>query len=132
MKKIIALLLIGAIAIIAHPKTSEAFPQFKTGFAKKYTKKGTAYGDAVKKAGCKVCHFGKKKADRNDYGAAIAKIVDGKKWKAAYKADKAKAMKEFEAVLDKVAKMKGAQGKTYGELIKAEKLPGVDKKAKED
>ena len=41
MKKIIALLLIGAIAIIAHPKTSEAFPQFKTGFAKKYTKKGT-------------------------------------------------------------------------------------------
>lgn len=97
-----------------------------------------AYPDLVKKLGkakvnCTVCHPSKsknKKKDRNNFGVAFAKAlmskdVAGKK----NEKDKDKLKKALAAV----AKEKSAtKGKTFGDLIKDGKMPGVDKTAKMD
>lgn len=68
-----------------------------------------------KKLECTVCH-GKTKKKRNDYGQALAKALPQKKEKDADKIKKA---------LEKIAKEDSStNGKTFGDLIKADKLPG--------
>ena len=99
----------------------------------------TANPDLVKKLGktkvsCTVCHPTKsknKKKDRNNFGVAFAKAltskdVGGKK----NEKDKDKLKKALEAV---VKGKSATKGKTFGDLIKDGKMPGVDKAAtKED
>ena len=127
MKQLGALLVVGALAFVLNPKMVDAFPQLKAAFGKRYAKVGKEYEVKVKKAGCKVCHSGNKKANRNDYGAAIDLFLNGKAWKKQYKVGKAKALKQFEEIMAKVEKLKGVQKKSFGELIKDGELPGVDK-----
>ncbi len=86
----------------------------------------------AKKAKCNVCHYGKKKKNRNDYGETLRKIFAKNKKKKNEK--DAKIIKE---VLKKAAKKKSSvKGKTFGDLIKEGKLPGTapkkDEKKKED
>jgi hypothetical protein len=82
---------------------------------------------------CNVCHVkGKAKKLRNEYGDKLSDLLDVKK-------DKNNVEKIKES-LTKVAAVKSSQGPTYGELLKAGKLPveeevavrASDKQAKAD
>lgn len=73
----------------------------------------TGEGDA--KTACAICHPGKSKKERNDYGKALSKLVT--------KADKDDAKKIADSV-KAIESEKNAAGKTFGELIKAGMLPG--------
>jgi cytochrome c2 len=88
----------------------------------------TTYEDLAKKHGkngklsCAVCHPTKDKKERNNYGAALGKVI-GKK----NESDEAK----IKEALVKVAKEKSAtEGKTFGDLIEAGELPGTKDVAK--
>lgn len=103
--------------------------EFKEGFDSKYIKdlneptitaEEKALAAAAKGAGCSVCHVkGEEKKVRNTYGAALAKILT--------KAD-TKNAKKIQDALDTVAGEKSdpnnPDSATFGELIKAGKLPG--------
>jgi hypothetical protein len=68
---------------------------------------------------CGVCHVGASKKNRNDYGKAIVKALDGKK-----------AVKDKDAIVDVLktaAKEKNSDGKTYGDLLDAGELPATKK-----
>ncbi len=106
-------LLLGTILLTSTHK-AEARPNYLKAFAGKY--KGLAA--QAKKVKCGVCHFGKSKKNRNDYGKAVAKGT-GKKQKKSDIIDKA---------FTKAESMKNAKGMTFGELIKAGKLPGTPPK----
>ena len=68
----------------------------------------------AKKVKCNVCHYGKKKKDRNDYGLALSKIFAKNKKK---KNEKDKEI--INEVLKKVLKKKSSvKDKTFGDLIK--------------
>ncbi|MEK6236337.1 MAG: hypothetical protein N2C14_16645 [Planctomycetales bacterium] len=65
---------------------------------------------------CKVCHGAKKKM-RNAYGEAVGKALGAKKVKDTAKISEA---------LKKAAEAKsGVEGKTFGDLLKAGKLPAA-------
>lgn len=82
------------------------------------------------KTKCDVCH--KPMADKkakghglNDYGQAVHKHLKHKEFMALHKEKKsAEAMKLFQDAWEKAAAEKNADGQTFGELIKAGKLPG--------
>jgi hypothetical protein len=82
-----------------------------------------ALADAAKTAKCNVCHYGDAKKNRNDYGEAMVKALAGKKNLKEGDEGIMKALKEIEA-------SKGSEGKAFGELIKAGKLPGKEPAAK--
>jgi cytochrome c2 len=99
------------ILLSAVANRAEARPMYLKAFAGKY--------DALKaeatKQKCNVCHFGKTKKNRNDFGSALMKHT-GKNQKS---------MKDIEAALVKTESEKNAKGVTFGSLIKAGKLPGA-------
>ena len=69
------------------------------------------------KSRCTVCHYGKSKKKRNDYGVSLTKHLGKKKIK-----DKDKIKEAFK----KAEKDKSAtKGKTFGDLLKDKKLPGT-------
>lgn len=69
---------------------------------------------------CGVCHGPGSKKNRNDYGKAILKALDGKK--NLKKTDKDKSV--FEDALKTAADQKsGTEGKTFGDLLNADELP---------
>jgi len=73
--------------------------------------------EAAKEAKCGVCHpVSDDKKVRNDYGQAFGKNVGMKNQKDAAKIEEALTAAEGE---------KNAAGQTFGELIKAGKLPGT-------
>jgi hypothetical protein len=106
-----------AIMFAAGPRQAEARPTFPGVLVKQYP----ALKDLVKKTKCAVCHptvDNKKKKKRNNYGKALAKAI-GK----ANQKDKAKVA----AAMTKIEKEKSAtKDMTFGDLIKAGKLPGVN------
>jgi cytochrome c553 len=104
--------------LFAGQNSAEARPGYLKAFMAKYD----GLAAAAKKAKCGVCHPVKSKKMRNDYGAALGKLT-GKNQKDAAKIAEA---------LGKNEKGKSAtEGKTFGDLIKAGKLPGGTKVAKE-
>jgi hypothetical protein len=107
--------LIAAIAMavsLAGSNRADARPGYLKAFASKYSKLAAQ----AKKAKCGVCHYGKSKKNRNDYGKALSKHT-GKNQKDAAKVAEA---------LDATAKEKNAKGVTFGSLIEAGKLPGTN------
>ncbi len=114
--------------------TAEADPAFRAEFIAKYVKpdskdaKEKAFAEACEKARCYVCHVGASRKNRNVYGQALAKLLK----RETDRQDK----KKIQAALDKVATMKAKPGDpkspTFGDLIKAGKLPGGEPKEKED
>lgn len=80
----------------------------------------TDFAKAVLEAKCYLCHQGKKsKKNRNCYGQEMSKLLDAKKDK--------KDKEKIAAAIQKVAKLhtdpKDEKSPTYGDLIKAGKLP---------
>lgn len=95
--------------------SAEARPQYFKAFAKKYTNLKAK----VKKTKCFTCHQktddGKRSKKKNEYGAALTKLV-GKK--------NQKDPEAIEKALTTAESKKNAKGVTFGSLIKAGKLPG--------
>ncbi len=136
MKKVVLIVYCGALilGIVLNHKHAFAVAQFKKEFDEKYVKKDSnvaaekGFAEAVTTAKCLVCHgknaAGKEdKKVRNAYGKALNKLLTKKD-----KDDKEK----IRAALEKVAGEKSDPSKpdspTFGELIKAGKLPGGEVK----
>jgi len=122
IQKLVLTFVIGAFAIGGLAQPAQAIKQFSVEFMKLYKvdKKDEDPSDFVKavlEAKCYTCHQGKKKKNRNPYGAELSKLLDNKK-----------NPKKIIEALEKVAKMhtiaKDEKSPTYGDLIKAGKLPG--------
>ena len=113
--------LVLAIAFVAATE-ADARPQYQKAFLSKY-KKVTA----AKKAKCNVCHRKKKAGEkgkpRNDYGVALQKSIPKKNCKVVAKI--VAALTKTEKV--KVSKDK-KEKKTYGDRLKAGKLPATPAK----
>ncbi len=105
---------------------------FKKEFEAKYVKKDPttdaekALAAAVTKVKCNVCHVGKNKKARNEYGKALDHLLDKKK--------DAKNKAKIQSALDEVANMKSDPkddtSPSFGELIQEGKLPGGEESAK--
>jgi tRNA nucleotidyltransferase/poly(A) polymerase len=126
MQKMMVMLVVSALAVGGLARPALAIKQFSDEFMKLYDvdKKAENKSDlakAVLEAKCYTCHQGKKsKKNRNRYGAELSKLLDKKK--------DAKNPEKIVEALEKVAKLhsvaKDDKSPTYGELIKAGKLPG--------
>ena len=104
-----------AVAWVILPAQVDARPQYKETFAKKYP----ALAAKVEKVKCGVCHppnAAEKTKVRNDYGQALEKALNAKN--VADKDAITKALTGLES------KKSAAEGKTFGDLLKAGTLPG--------
>lgn len=116
--------------VLCFAASANADKTFRDQFIAKYVKsdssdpKDQAFATACEQAKCNICHAGVSKKDRNDYGKALDKLLDRK-------TDKGNAKKILSA-LDTVARMKSdpkdPNSPTFGDLIKAGKLPGAQPK----
>lgn len=111
----IALMLLGFVAvgamILVQARYVEARPQYMKVFKDKY-------GMELKDANCAVCHPTKDKKERNAYGKKVAEVLGAKNVKDGEK---------IAAALEKVAGEKNDKtGKTFGDMIKAGKLPSAE------
>ncbi len=121
MKKATALLC-GMLMLAIGANIAFGRPPYKEQFEKTY--KDSKIADATKEAKCGVCHFGKEKKNRNDYGTALSKILTEEKFKEL-KSKPEELTKSIQEALKKVTTEKSVSGKTFGELIEAGKLPGT-------
>jgi cytochrome c553 len=135
MKKLLLSLYCGALALGLLLNHAGAIPAFKKEFEEKYVKKDSsdpadkAFAETVKDAKCLLCHGkndkGKEdKKVRNAYGKALSKLLDKKKDVK----NKEKIRKALDTVAGEKVDEKKADSPTFGELIKAGKLPGGDGK----
>ncbi len=130
MRTLAWFLLLSFCLVSFYTPSVQAIPPFQKVFKKYYgegqytdKEKGPEFAAKVKEAKCFVCHDPKepkKKKKRNRYGEELAKLLDKKK-------DKKNTEKIVE-VLKTVAAIhtdpKDEASPTYGDLIKAGKLPG--------
>lgn len=126
MNKFVVTLCLSAFSLGVFASPAMAILPFSKEWKAKYSddSKNEAFVKAVKEANCNVCHdaSSKSKKDRNEYGKALSKVLT----KAEYdkiKADADAAKKYIQEGLQKVEAEKAADGKTYGEKIKAGILP---------
>lgn len=128
MKKFVVTLCLSAFALCATASPAMAILPFSKEWKAKYSdnSKNESFVKAVKEANCNICHdpATKNKKDRNPYGMALSKYLK----KADYekmKGDAEAAKKYILDGLDKVEAEKAADGKSFGDKIKAGTLPGV-------
>ena len=108
-------LALAGLVWLASARPAEARPQYLGVWLNTYPQ-DAAKNNVKTAVKCGVCHFGASKKNRNDYGKAIVKALDGEK----NIKDKAK----IADVLKAAAKEKNAAGKTFQDLIDANELPG--------
>ncbi|MBA3482887.1 MAG: hypothetical protein H0T51_13850 [Pirellulales bacterium] len=121
-------LMLSFMIVAGGAKQALAIAQFQAQFIKAYVnehpdKEFQAY--VKKQAKCHICHQGKvtpKNVHHNAYGKHLVDLLDAKEDK--------KDLEKIKKAFDKVAKMhsdpKDEKSPTYGDLIKASKLPGGD------
>ncbi len=117
MRKLASLLCCAAVAVCGLGSNfASARPNYLPEFK-------TAYPELkeAENAKCAICHPGKEKKERNNYGKAFGTELGAKNVK-----DKEALAKAFTAA---AAKPSGVEGKTFGDLIKEGKLPGEAPKA---
>ena len=134
MNRVCALVAATLVVVALGVRTASALPPINAAWHEKYS----ALKDAVVKtygeestAKCNVCHIaGKGKKERNAYGMAVGKFITKAqitkiKEDAGDNADAAAetTKKYILEGLGKVEAEKAADGKTYGDAIKAGKLP---------
>lgn len=122
MKKVCVCLILALIAIGFSMQSASALPPFNKEWVAKYNADGknAAYNDAK----CNVCHAGESKKMKNEYGKAVGKYMTKAKYNEI-KEDEAAAKKYIIEGLQKVEADKNASGTSYGDLLKAGKLPGA-------
>ena len=116
--------LFACVVALAATSSAYATPVFKKAFDEQYGKNETIK-KASEEAKCNVCHFGNSKKNKNDYGKALSELLK----KDNYKEDRVKAepeavKKELEEAFKKVEAAKSKGGDTFGDRLKAGKLPG--------
>ncbi|MHC2070705.1 hypothetical protein ACYFX5_24805 [Bremerella sp. T1] len=133
MKKL-ALCLVAVVAASSfYAPSAFAIKPFQDAFYEKYniteptTDSEKALAEVVKEAKCNLCHGGKSKKIRNEYGVALGKLLDKSDYSTKRrKEEPEKVQEELFAALDKVAEEKSKSGDTFGEKIKAGKLPAAE------
>jgi hypothetical protein len=117
MKKVAVTGLVVAMVLGFLTIDVSARPNYKKAWDKKYVEgnENEGFVKAAEEAKCNVCHQGKSKKMRNDYGTALSKMLMKEK-------DDGKIMEAFA----KAEEMKGKGGETFGALIKDGKLPGTE------
>lgn len=120
----LAVAAVATLAVFGAAQLTYAIPPFAEVFAATYgsnadIKKG------IETEKCNVCHMGTKKKDKNAYGNALHDSGLEKVMGDAYKTDKEGTTKKIVEALKKTEEKKNAAGKTFGELLKAGKLPGA-------
>jgi hypothetical protein len=134
MKKLVFLCVLSALAVSGATSRAVALTQFKKAFQEKYVDVSSSaeLKEAFKKANCNTCHIkgAKTKDERNAYGQELAKLIEGdanKRIKDAgetgRKAETEKILAELQKAFEEVANIKTESGETYGDRIKAGKLP---------
>jgi hypothetical protein len=135
MKAVGLLLLGGFVAMNVWASQAHALPQFKKAFMEKYVDNSTdqAFKAAATKANCGICHApGTNRKLRNAYGKALEKITGGHVMadrNAAQGDDAKKAVidaavkKLVDEGFEKAEADKSPAGPTFGDQIKAGKLP---------
>ena len=129
MKKLFLVLALGGVLWVLPCGSAEAIPLFFKSFEAKYAGADAKpeFVTLVKETKCNICHVqGEKKEVRNEYGEVMHKV--GKLEKDNYKKERVEAEpdavdKEVNDALDKSAAEKSKSGETFGDIIKAGKLP---------
>lgn len=121
MKKVLACVTVAAVAVAVLSAFSavsvEARPPYNKAFGDKYVKEGTAIHKTLGgSSNCNVCHVGKDKKKRNDYGAALGKLLKDEK-------DAEKINKALDDVAKQNSKADDKKSPTFGELIEKGTLP---------
>jgi hypothetical protein len=128
MKKFsVSLLGMALLALFAAP--AWAVPAFNEAFKKAYLKEGTPLAEKASVVKCNVCHKGKEKKDRNEFGMAVSKYLkkgdfagDDKK----FDPKSPEGQKALAEGLEAALKEKADNGKSFGDLLKENELPGGD------
>jgi hypothetical protein len=135
MKKA-ALYLVFAIVICSFflgrtPPQANADKAFRDEFVAVYVKADSdkpddkAFAAVVDKAKCNICHVGKVKKNRNNYGKALGELLSRK--------TDAEDKEKIQAALKKIESLhsnpKDDKSPTFIELIRSGKLPGGQPKA---
>jgi hypothetical protein len=128
MKRIGVLVLLGLLALILNTRSVSALPAFNKQFLATYEKSKII--DDAKKAKCNVCHYGKSKKNRNDYGTALSKFVTKDDYKKL-KDDKPALKKKIEDAFKSAEKEKSVSGTEFGKLMEDGKLPGTEPEEEE-
>ena len=103
-------------------RTASARPEYKTQLDE--LTKNSKFADALKEHKCNVCHYGKSKKNRNDFGKALNKTMSEDVFKKLKAEDnKEKMTKKIDEALKAAMKEKSPSGKTFGELMDAGELP---------
>ena len=110
-----------ALLLTLTPADVEATPNIRKAFVAGYvtTSTNADFKAAAAKAKCNICHYGKSKKMRNDFGKTISKTL-----KAEGLTKKEKDLTKLGGVLKKAVVEKNADKVTFESLIKAGKLPG--------
>lgn len=116
-----SLVLVVGVTLVAGglSRPALAIKQFETEFKHLYVQEGTPLAAEVERVKCNVCHVGKDKKERNAYGKALDERLD----KKADKDDKEKIRKMLEEVAALASDPDKSDSPTFGDLIKAGKLP---------
>lgn len=109
-----SLLAVGLILVLASPSAS-ARPLYYSTWQKDYAEVAKA-NNVTKEVKCNVCHIGTDRKKRNAYGKAIQDALEGK----TNVKDK---MAVHEALKKAEEAKSGTEGKTFGDLLKANELP---------
>jgi hypothetical protein len=117
MRRAILIGLFGGLVYGLSATPASARKEYFDEFKEKYGSDDAEYGKLIEDTKCFICHVGKSKKNRNEYGMALSKVIKKEK-------DKAK----ISAALGKIESEKSADGTTFGELIKEHKLPTEPKK----
>jgi hypothetical protein len=120
-------LLLACLVLVLSAAPAWAIVPFSDAFKKAYVKPGSPLEAKVMEVKCNVCHMGKEKKDRNEYGKAVSKFLkkadfsgETKKYDNVKGDDAQKALAEG---LKSAEAEKSSSGKTFGELLKAGELP---------
>lgn len=112
MRKLLTIVaVVAAVGLLntSAPKQADARPEYQKAFLEKYSK----LSDEDKEKKCLICH-GKEKKMRSDYAMALEKALG------------AKMVKDVDKIAAALTESEGKEyedGKTYGSLLNAGKLP---------
>lgn len=138
MKRWIAIAVALAVTLFSIVPSATAIAPFRKAFVDKYAQElqNPVFADAVKKAGCNVCHQPNEDNDkglRNAYGEELAKLVPGnanqrinaarENGTAAQRDETEKVLAEFAEALGKVEALPAPAGGTFLQRIQGGNLP---------
>jgi hypothetical protein len=134
MRKFIVSLTLASFMVALNQSPALAIKEFGDAWTEFYAKSSDNddFKKLVAEAKCNVCHIqGENKKKHNPYGEEVEELLKKADFpKERFKKEPEKCKEEIEAAFKKVEEIKAKDGETFGEKIKAGKLPGGDKDGK--